>query len=80
MDRLFIRVVRLGQAAQKYCHDDDVLTSLSELRGISPPIHGVALDLMGMTPGAARQSMRMGRSVVHRARWRSRCLVQPLLS
>ena len=80
MDRLFMRVVRLGQAAQEHCRGGDVLTGPSELRGIGPPIHGVALDLTGVTPGAARRSMRMGRSVVRRARWRSRWLVQPLLS
>ena len=79
MDHLFMRVVRLGQAAQKHCHIGDVLTGPSELWGIVPPIHGVALDPMGTTPGAARRSMRMGRSVVRRACWHSRWLVQPLL-
>ena len=68
MDRLFLGVVRLGKAAQKHCCGGDVLTGPSELWGIVPPIHGVALDLKGVTPGAARRSMRTGRSVVRRAR------------
>ena len=80
MDHLFLRVIRLEQATQKHCRSGDVLTGLSELWGIVPPIHGVALDPTGVTSGAARRSMRMGRSVVRRARWRSRWLVQPLLS
>ena len=80
MDRLFMRVVRLGQAAQKHCHGGDVLVRPSEVRGIVSPVHGAALDLMGVTPGAAHRSMRMGRSVVRRARWRSRWLMQPMLS
>ena len=80
MDRLFMRVVRLGQAAQKHCRGGDVLVRPREMRGIVPPVHGVALDLTGATLGAARRSMRMGRSVVHRACWRSRWLMQPLLS
>ena len=64
MDRLFMRVVRLGQAMQKHCRGGDVITSPSELWGIGPPIHDVALDLAGATPGAARQFMCTGRSVV----------------
>ena len=80
MDRLFMRVLRLGQVAQKHCRSGDVLIGPSELWGIVPPVHGVALDLTGMTPGAARRSMRMGRSVVRRALWHSWWLVQPLLS
>ena len=36
MDRLFMRVVRLGQAAQKHCHSGDVLIGLSELWEIVP--------------------------------------------
>ena len=79
MDRLFLRVVQFGEAAQKHCHDGDVLIGPSELWGIVPPIHGVALDPMGVTPGAPRLSMRTGRRVVRRARWGSRWLVQPLL-
>ena len=79
MDRLFMRVVWLGQATQKHCCSGDVLTGPSELWGIGPPVYGVALDLTGVTPGAARWSMRTGRSVVRRARWRRQRLVQPLL-
>ena len=67
MDRPFARVVRLGQAAQEHCHGGNVLTGPSELRGIGPPIRGVALDLMGTTPSAVHRSTRMGRSVAHRA-------------
>ena len=80
MDRLFMRVIRLGQATQKHCRSGDVLTDLSKLWGVIPPIHGVALGPTGATLGAARQSMRMGRSVVHRECWRIRWLMQPLLS
>ena len=72
MDRLFLWVDGLGKATQKHrCHDD-VLTSLSKLRGIVPPIDDVALNLASGTPGAARRVMRTGRSVLHRAR-RHRC-------
>ena len=59
-----MRVVQLRQAVQKHCHSGNVLTSPSELWGIVPPIHGVALNLTGTTLGAVHQSMRMGRSVV----------------
>ena len=68
MDRLFARVVRLKQAAQEHCHDGNVLTSPSELWGVSPPNRGIAMGLTGTTSSAVRRSMRMGRSVVHRAR------------
>ena len=64
MGRLFVRVIWLRQIVQKHCHGGDVLTGLSELWGIFPPIHGVAVDLTGMTPGAARWSILTGRSVV----------------
>ena len=80
MDRLFMRVVWLGQATQKHCRGGDVLVRPSKVWGIVPPIHGVVLDLTGVTPGVARRSMRMGHSVVRRARWRSWWLMQPLLS
>ena len=79
MERLFTRVVRLGQAAQEHCRGDNVLTGPSELQGIGPPNQGVALDLTGATPSAVRRFMRTGRSVVRRARWCSRWLMQPLL-
>ena len=60
MDRLFMRVVRLGQAAQKHCRSGDVLIGLSELWGIVPPVHGVVLDPTGVTPCAAHRFMRSG--------------------
>ena len=68
MGHLFMRVVRLGEVAQKHCRGGDVLTGPSELWGIGPPVHGVALDLTGATPGAARRATRMWRSVLRRAR------------
>ena len=80
MDRLFLGVVRLGKAAQKHCRSIDVLVSLSELWGIVPPVHDVALDLAGATPGAAHRFMCAGRSMVHRARRRRWQLVLPPLS
>ena len=64
MDRLFLRIIWLGQTAQKHYHNGDVLIGLSEVWGIVPPIHGVALDPIGITSGAARWSLCMGRSVV----------------
>ena len=80
MDHLFMRVVQLGQAAQKHCRGSDVLIASSELWGTVPPIHGVVLDPTSVTPGVARWFMRAGHSVVCRARWRSHRLVQSLLS
>ena len=80
MDRLFARVVRLGQAAQEQCRGGNVLTEPSELWGIGPPNWGVVLDLTGVTPSTVRWSMRTGRSVVRRARWCGRWLMQPPLS
>ena len=80
MNRLFLRVVQLEKAVQKYRHSGDVLISPSELWGIVPPIDDVALDLASVTPGAAHRVTRTGRSVVRRARrctWR---LVLPSLS
>ena len=70
MDRL-LGVVWLGKAAQKHCRNGDVLIGPSELWGIVPPVHGVALDPTGVTLGAAHRFMRTRHSVVHRARWRS---------
>ena len=72
---MFMRVVWLGQAAQKHCRSGDVLTGPSELWGIRPPVHGVALDLIGAALGTARRSMRIGHSVVSRAHWRSQWLM-----
>ena len=80
MDHLFLGVVRLGKAAQKYCRSSDVLIGLSELWGIVPHVHDVVLDLAGTTPSASRRFMRTGRSATRRAcqhRWR---LVLPPLS
>ena len=71
MDRLFMRVVWLGQATQKHRRGGDVLIGLSELWGIIPPIHGVVLDPMGETLSAARWSTRTRHNVVCRACWRS---------
>ena len=42
VDRPFARVVRLEQVAQEHCRDSNVLTGLSELRGIGPPNWDVA--------------------------------------
>ena len=64
MDRLYLGVVRLGKTAQKHCYGSDVLASLSELWGIVPPIHDIALDLAGVTPGAARWVTRVRRIVL----------------
>ena len=80
MDRLFLGVVRLGKAAQKHCRSGDVLIGPSELWEVVSPVHGVALDPMGVTPCVAHRFMCTERSVGRRARWHSRRLVQPLLS
>ena len=80
MDCLFMRVIWLGQAAQKHCHGGDVLVRPSEVQGIGPPVHGVVLDLTGATPSAARRSTCTGRNEVRLAWWRSRWLMQPPLS
>ena len=69
MDHLFLGVVRLGKAVQKHCCGGDVLASLSELWGIVPPVHDVALDLAGVTPGATCRVTRTGRIMVCRACW-----------
>ena len=73
MDHLFLSIVRLGKAAQKHCHSGDVLASSSELWGIVPLVHDVALDLVGVTLGAAHRVPRVGHNVLHRVcrrRWR----------
>ena len=80
VDRLLLGVDRFWKAAQKHCRSGDVLASLSKVWGIVPPVHDVALDLAGATPGAARWVTRMGCGVLrraHRCRWR---LVLPPLS
>ena len=80
MDRLFQGVVRLGKAAQKHCRSGDVLIGSSELWGIVPPVHGVALDPTGATPGTARRAKHMGRNMLYRLRRRRRWLVLSSLS
>ena len=68
------------EGRQKHRRYGDVLTSPSELWGIVPPIHDVALDLAGATLGAASWVTRAGRIMVRRARWLRRWLVLPPLS
>ena len=68
VDRLLLGVDRLMQATQKHCCNDDVLASPSELWGVVSSIHDVALDLTGVTSGAARQVMPVWHNVLHRAR------------
>ena len=80
VDRLFLGVVRLGKATQKHRYGGDVLASLSELWEIVPLINDVALNLAGVTPGAAHRVTFTGCNVLHRARWRRGWLVQPPLS
>ena len=80
VDRLFLGVIRLGKAAQKHRRRGDVLASPSKLWGIVSSIHDVALDLTGVTPGAARQVTHAGHSVLCRARRRRWRLALPPLS
>ena len=54
VDRPLLGVDGLGNAAQKHCHNGDVLASSSELWGVVPLVHYFTLDLAGVTPGAAR--------------------------
>ena len=73
VDRLLLGVDKLGKATQKHRRSGDVLASPSELWGIVSPVHDVALELAGVTPGAPRQVMRVWCSVLrraHRRRWR----------
>ena len=79
MDRLLLWVDRLWKATQKHHRSGDVLPSPSELWGIVPPIDDVALNLVGVTPGAARRVTCMGRIMVCRARRRRwRLVLLPL--
>ena len=80
VDCLFLGVIRLEKATQKHCGRSDVLASLSELWGIVPPVHDVALDLAGVTPGAARRVMHAWHKVLHQTRWRRWRLALPPLS
>ena len=59
VDRLFLGVDRLRKAMQKYRYGGDVFASLSELWGIVSSMQDVALDLMSVTPGAARRVTRV---------------------
>ena len=80
MDSMFLGVGWLREATQKHCHSSDVLVSSSELWGIIPPVHDVALDLADVTLSTAHRFMRMGRNVLHRARrCRWRLVLPPLL-
>ena len=79
VDRLLLGVDKLWKAAQKHRHSGDVLASLSELWGIIPPVHDIALDLAGVTPGAAHRVTFTGCNVLHRACWRRwRLVLLPL--
>ena len=79
MDHLFLGVDRLGKAAQEHHRSGDVLATTSELWGIVSPIHDVALDLTGATPGAAHRVMCTWCSVLRRACQRRWWLVLPPL-
>ena len=65
VDRPLLGVDGLENATQKHCRSSDVLASPSELWGVIPLVHDVALDLADATPGAARRVMRMGLNVLH---------------
>ena len=80
VDRPLLGVDGLGNAAQKHCRSGDILAGPSELWGVVPLVHDVVLDLAGVTLGAARRIMRMGRNVLHRARRHRWWLVLPSLS
>ena len=69
----------LRNAAQKHCHNNDVLASSGKLWEIVPLVYDVMLDLMGATPSATRRAMCMGRNVLYRLRRRRRRLVLPPL-
>ena len=79
MDRLFLGVIQLGKAAQKHCRSGDVLIGPSKLWGIVPPVHGVVLDTMSVTPGVARRVMHTEHSVGRRA-WHGRSHLRPGLT
>ena len=80
MDYLFLGVGRFGDTMQKHRHSSDVLASLSELRGVVPPVQDVVLDLTGVTPGAAHQVTCVRCSVLRRAcRRRWQLVLPPLL-
>ena len=64
VDRLLLGVDQLRKAAQKHRRCGDVLASPSELWGIVPPIDDVAMNLVGVTLGAARWVTRVRRIVL----------------
>ena len=80
VDLPLLGVDGLGNAAQEHCHSGNVLASPSELWEVIPLVYDVMLDLAGVTPGAARQVMRMGCNVPYRVRRCGRRLVLPPLS
>ena len=63
-DCMLLGVNMIRKAMQKHRRSGDVLASPSELWRIVPPIHDVALDLAGVTPGAARWVMRARRNAL----------------
>ena len=65
VDRPLLVVDGLRNAAQKHCRSSDVLASPSELWGVIPLVHDVALDLAGAPVGTARRVTRMGHDVLH---------------
>ena len=64
VDRSLLGVDGLGNTAQKHCCSSDVLASPRELWEIVFLVHDGVLDLVGATPGATRQAMRMGRNML----------------
>ena len=70
VDRLLLVVSRLGEAAQKHHHNNDVLANPSKLRGVIPSIQDVTLDLTGMTLSVIHWVTRMWHSVLRQHRWR----------
>ena len=65
VDRPLLGVDGLGNAVQKHCRSGDVLACPSELWGVVPLVHDVALDLAGVTSCAAHWVTCMGRNVLH---------------
>ena len=80
VDHLFQGVVWLRKAMQKHRRCGNVLASPGELWGIVPLVDDVALDLAGVTLGAARWVARAWHSVLRRARRRRWRLALPPLS
>ena len=80
VDRPLLGVDGLRNAAQKHRRSGNVLACPSELWGIVPLIHDVALDLTGTHPSAARRVMHVWRDMLRQARRRRWRLVLPNLS